>query len=61
MGERTIHITDVIFKCPCSKITTVPIEKLDISGYEDGDVVIDSIFKCACGRYFQDYIIPKEY
>ena len=60
MAERTIHITDVIFKCQCGKVTTVPISKLNISGYEDGDVVIDSIYKCECGRYFQDYL-PKEY
>ena len=60
MGERTIHITGIIFKCKCGTVTTVPIEKLIISGYEDGDVVIDSIYKCKCGRYFQDYL-PKEY
>ena len=60
MGERTIHITDVIFKCQCGKITTIPIEKLNIAGYEYGDVVIDSIYKCECGIYFSDYI-PKEY
>jgi hypothetical protein len=57
MEEKVLmQITDVIFKCKCGKITTVPINELVISGFEDGDVTIDSESKCECGMYFSEYI-----
>ena len=61
MGNKLLmHITGFVFKCHCGKVTVVPLIKLDITGKEDGDVYIESEYKCQCGIYFSDYI-AKEY